>query len=289
MWYRNLILLVLMCLGCMQAFGSWPESSQENLPISTVIHTGQSVNPHVVEAGDDSWIVVWSGDSLLGLYDAKQGVFARKVDSSGNSPWGNGAVVKSATGEVQNVQAAPDGEGGVLVTWLEMTSSSGLKYTVYAQRVDSEGNRRWQPEGVSIASATLTLAEPHIISESSGGAYVTWQGSPTGSQKSKMHLFSQRVNSKGEALWKKGGVVLCDQEKCSQVSLAKDSRGGFVAVWAYAANSRYGVMGQSVTSEGEARWQTMGLPLNTPGNLVYTNDLLPMSGGTVVFAWSETP
>ncbi|HTY08641.1 MAG TPA: hypothetical protein VMF29_05710, partial [Candidatus Edwardsbacteria bacterium] len=71
-----------------------------------------------------------------------------------------------------------DGNSGAIVCWTEQfrKDSTDSDYDIYAQRVDSGGNIRWQSQGVPVCSLSNTNAwYPAMISDGHGGAIISWE------------------------------------------------------------------------------------------------------------------
>lgn len=76
--------------------------------------------------------VTWS-DSRAGNYD----IYAQKLDATGTPQWtANGVAVCAATGDQSQSEVVPDGNGGVILDWLDARSGSNA---LFAERITGTG------------------------------------------------------------------------------------------------------------------------------------------------------
>src|SRR5262249_26785644 len=124
---------------------AWPASPLQNVPLCVTPYS--SVVTSAVSDGKGGSIVVWYEDRN-GDFD----VFARRVGADGVAVWtGNGVSRASAPAGWSQVlpKAVTDGAGGVIIGWLDGRAGPN---TLYFQRIDSTGTRRWAAAGVLAAT-----------------------------------------------------------------------------------------------------------------------------------------
>ena len=84
--------------------------------------------------------------------------------------WGpDGVIVAASDGSQHDPSVIHDLHGGAIVAWLDETAEHRL---VYAQRLDSLGNRMWGPSGVLVGSDTTVQTRPIIAPDGVGGVFV---------------------------------------------------------------------------------------------------------------------
>jgi hypothetical protein len=96
----------------------------------------------IVSDGSGGVISVWYSDEGI---NAK----AQRLDATGNKlwrPYGTALTLR----DVHSSLAAPDGCGGVLISWsaVEFKGSKASVISYYVQRVDADGNLPWGDEGI---------------------------------------------------------------------------------------------------------------------------------------------
>lgn len=88
----------------------------------------------------------------------------------------DGVPVCTAAGDQQNPVIVPDLKGGGIVVWQDGRRGN---LDLYAQRVDSLGNRLWANDGVAIAASGDNENEPRAVSDMRGGAIVVYNRGTT--------------------------------------------------------------------------------------------------------------
>jgi len=91
-----------------------------------------------VSDGRGGGIVTWI-DGRSGNWD----IYSQRISSEGEVKWASGGVAVCTDPEEQSNQVTvSDGEGGVIVAWVD-GRPAGAGVSIYAQRVDSSGTLRW--------------------------------------------------------------------------------------------------------------------------------------------------
>ncbi|MGA2625028.1 MAG: T9SS type A sorting domain-containing protein [Bacteroidota bacterium] len=218
--------------------------------------TGGQYDPNIVSDGSGGAIITW--------YDNRSGdihIYAQRVNASGTPQWTtNGVAVCTATGSQQFPAIVSDGSHGAIITWWDYRS--GSNYDIYAQRVDSNGLRQWivssDSNGVAICTATGDQRYPAIVSDGSGGAFITWEDHRSGSI---WDVYAQRVNG-GTAQWISNGNAICtatgDQHYPAIVS---DGSGGAIITWQDSRGSDVDIYAQDVNASGTVQWTVGGVAI----------------------------
>jgi len=95
-------------------------------------------------------IIVSDGSGgVISVWDGGEGINARaqRLDAMGRELWGpDGLTLR----DLHPSLAAPDGCGGVLISWaaVEFKGSKVSEVSYYVQRVDADGNLPWGDEGI---------------------------------------------------------------------------------------------------------------------------------------------
>lgn len=183
-------------------------------------------------------IVAW----LDGRFGAAQAHASRHLPDGSRAPgWPAGGVrlAPSATGQ-RSLVACDAGEGGAWFAWSE-DRLLGTGPDLLAQRLDSTGAAAalWPPSGLAVCDAPSGQAEPAVVPDGAGGAYVAWSdrrdSAATGTD-----LYVQRLARGGavESGWPANGAPLSraggDQR---EVRLAADGAGGAFSVWTDGRNA----------------------------------------------------
>jgi hypothetical protein len=140
-------------------------------PADGVAICTEASNQYMVELVSDG-----AGGAILTWYDSRSAegdIYAQRIDAGGSTQWtADGIPVCSAAGMQYEPRIASDGNGGVIITWMDDRLGVGGG-GLYAQRVDPSGNTLWQENGVPVRSGGPSTFSPRIISDGNDGAVIT--------------------------------------------------------------------------------------------------------------------
>ncbi len=132
---------------------------------------GDSQNPKIFEQNDNT-VVVWN-DSRYGFIGTR--AFMQIIRPDGTMFFEDNGInmtenLDTESANQTNIDIYDYHNGGAVATWQQ----EGEAYPrVYAQAVDSEGNRLWGSDGIAVSSATRSQEEPKI-SRVGSDYYVSW-------------------------------------------------------------------------------------------------------------------
>jgi parallel beta-helix repeat protein/predicted outer membrane repeat protein len=231
-----------------------------------------------ISDGSGGVIVVWR-DSRGDDDD----VYAQRISPSGSMRWtDNGIPICTAPNYQRRPDLIPDGVGGVIVTWMDNRAGEDI----YAQRVDSLGNVRWTPDGVTLCSAGGNQDNPAIAPDNCGGAIITWHDK----RDSFYDIYAQRVDSLGSVQWSSNGEVVCDNTDGDQDTplIVPDGVGGGIIVW-YDERDEHDpgdLYAQRIDSGGNTLWQPDGVPIRVADGIGGLRMISDSAGGAIV-VWHD--
>ncbi|MEW6685889.1 MAG: hypothetical protein AB1393_06750 [Candidatus Edwardsbacteria bacterium] len=154
-----------------------------------------------------------------------------------------------------------DIKGGGIVIWQDWRSGN---LDIYAQRVDSAGNRLWTNNGVPLAASATNENEPKAVSDMRGGAIAVFN-------KGSYNIWIQRVDSSGNPCWGVNGKAMCDNDSLQMsYKICSDSAGGAIIAW-----------GNADTFEtGLADWDAYAQRIDSAGNLLWGASGVVVAGGS---------
>jgi len=248
--------------------------------------TGDQQSPQIISDGAGGATVTWY-DNRTGNAD----VYAQGLNASGAIQWPtDGVALCTATGDQSYPTITSDGAGGAIVTWQD--NRSGSYADIYAQSVNASGAVQWAANGVAICTAMGWQQYPRITSDGAGGAIVTWEDNPSGSD---YDIHAQRVNASGAVQWTANGVGLCSATGFQlDPRIISDGESGAIVTW---MDNRSGdpfdpkldIYVQRVSASGTVLWKTDGVALSTaPGNGAYPMITSDGAGGAIV-TWYGGP
>ena len=117
-------------------------------------------------------------------------VYAQRMDADGNILWGDEGVKVCTQDTIQwDPAICSDGDGGAIVVWTDWRDAEGH---IYAQRIDSNGNVKWQKDGIPVCTAHPGCCAPYIIHDGGTGAFISWYAGPEGEDP---RCYVQRIDS----------------------------------------------------------------------------------------------
>ncbi len=217
--------------------------------------------------------------------DPHNGVYAQRVDSSGNVLWQDNGTPVCTTGfffDPYNLCAVSDGYGGAIFVWEDMR----YEYDLYAQRIDSSGNVLWNPAGVPVCDYDSVQAYPSIVSDGVGGCIVAWADCRHGGFTNR-DIYTQRLSSSGNRLWLIDGVAVCTAINHQYYPEIKcDGKKGELIVWDDFRSGDGDIYLQGIDSVGQIQWANNGIPVcTTSNNQVGSNIIYDGSNGIIV--WND--
>jgi hypothetical protein len=199
--------------------------------------------PELVLAGPGGAIVVWEDGRDASDWD----IYAQQIDPAGNRLWGvDGLPVADVPDEQELPFVTTDGSGGAVVAWRDR---AGDDDTIYAQRLDSGGNKLWGNDGATVCKASGMRADARVASDEAGGAIVVWRdwrNLGVGED-----LYAQRIDKDGDALWTPDGEPLCLAFGSQRDHrLVPDGEGGVLAIWEDARAGFVDIYAQRILGDG---------------------------------------
>ena len=127
--------------------------------------------PHVTSDGDGGLITAWTDcrSPLTGC-----DIYAQRVAKDGDVLWQiDGVPVSTAPDDQLGPRIVSDNGGGALIAWSDYRNALGQ--SVYAQRLDSLGNRVWNSDGITITIGSDNQPVLELVPDFLGGAFVIWE------------------------------------------------------------------------------------------------------------------
>ncbi|MCX5750791.1 MAG: hypothetical protein NT099_03865 [Candidatus Saganbacteria bacterium] len=233
--------------------------------------------PNVISDGQGGAIVTWQ-DYREGVFD----IYVQKIDGNGEARWGRGGIpICLASGNQFAPEIIADGVGGAIIGWYDYRSSRDED--IYVQRINGEGKTLWVKDGVEIVAEAGTQWYPKLVSDGKEGAFITWADS----RKGEYDIYAQHLNGKGEGMWNKGGIVVCNAWG-NQLQPVIDAYGdlGVVIAWEDLRTSIPQVYTQFIDFSGGIFWHKDAVPASL-SNFPQKNPCISVSNGQVVVAWED--
>ncbi len=238
-------------------------------------------NTMLVPDGAEGAIIAWV-DNRGG---SQASIYAQRVDPTGDTLWVengicivDGSAFADYTPEL-SPYSVPDGEGGVITTWVDWRGSA---FNIYAQKIDSTGNAVWTEDGIHInTDVTSWYTFPRLIPDGSGGAILAYFKIPSSADKT---IRVQRIDDSGNRIWGDNGIEVNNLGSVSidRLQIVPDAGGGAVIVFGYTD----GIFAQRVDSSGIVQWDPEGIEI-TSSTTYESIRMMPNGISGVVVAWED--
>jgi hypothetical protein len=229
-----------------------PQWASDGVPIC--VHA-KGTDDHVMAPdGAGGFIAVWE-DWRAG----KQDIYAQRVAPDGRALWAeNGVPVCDAPGDQYDPAIAPDGQGGIVVTWWDV---SGQDWKVVGQRVSAAGARMWGSSGVRASASGGNQAGPVVAGDGRGGAYLFWADfRDDDGTMSDSDVYGQHISATGAPLWDASGMAIAVAPGLQQhLAVAADGEGGAYVVWVDPRDVFDDIYVQRVHPDGAVAYAANGL------------------------------
>lgn len=182
--------------------------------------------PELVSNGTGRFFVAW--------YDWRStdfDIYAQCLSLAGEVLWtANGAVVCSRQFEQTDPRIVANNVNGLFCAWRDNYTS------IYAQRLDANGNGLWQSGGVVVASGANEVIPSNAVG-TSNGLYGVVYGE---SDYTDVLVKAQALDNAGNLKWSAGGEPISTVISPKyEISAIADTCGGVIAVWEDDRNGSY--------------------------------------------------
>ncbi|MGC8862977.1 MAG: hypothetical protein ACP5R5_09425 [Armatimonadota bacterium] len=209
--------------------------------------------------------VVWHTRLLYTALAAGLAGFAVEAAAAGVAWQANGVQVCSDPSSQETPYIVGLDVSGSIVVWADRRGSD---YNIYAQRLDAEGRRLWQPGEITVCSAPYDQQFPVACEDGASGVIVVWQDGRKGDD--GMELYAQRINPDGSLAWQADGVPVCthaanleDPPTAFSHVIISDGAGGAIVAWRdtradpVAGNTE--IYAQRINGSGVPLWTANGV------------------------------
>ncbi len=280
------IVLLLVALPEFSLVAQWSTNPSVNNAVCTA--SSSQVLGSVVSDGVGGVIIAWDDyRNSTDYYD----IYAQRINSAGIEQWTtNGIGVYKGYQEQEKPKLVSDGAGGAIIVWQDKRNypSSVSYYNLYAQRINSAGERLWDTNGVVITLEIIYEQNYSIVSDGAGGAIIAWCD---GRVYPEHDIYAQRVNASGVVQWTTNGVAICTAALNQYFpEIATDGSGGAVITWEDRRNHdwlNYEIYAQRISASGVVQWTTDGVAICTdPGEQSFPTLVSDGTGGAII-TWTD--
>jgi hypothetical protein len=242
---RILCVIVVCFIYSFPSYGQW---QTDGLVIcDTSANVSIDPLPRITTDGKGGAIVCWRDVRNPNYYN----VYAQRVRSDGRIVWPhNGVPVALSNSNQDFPRICSDSTGGAYVAWENGQSFANI----YAQRIDSNGQSLWQPQGIAVAEKGGLFIS--IANDQKGGLILGWNYGGV------YYVVVQRLDGLGNRMWGDSGVQVTNRSNevvgSNDVAIISDGIGGAIVAWGQGGR----IYAQRVDSSGNICWQPNGVLLS---------------------------
>jgi hypothetical protein len=233
---------------------------EKGIPID--LELDQMVSPTtLVSDGQGNYLLIWKSPN---------GIWACKIDLTGNLLWGEGEVKISSLTRFRDYKVF--GNNGVaIVAWVNTGGE------LFIQKIDADGHLLWPDAPVLSQTIGFDLSTDH-----QGNIFIIWRGLDSG-------ISIRKIDSQGQSQWNKDILLLNGKSAPftnaqpweSDFWVISDGAGGCITGWKDMTGS-YPLNLQRIETGGNVLWSVQKLPTNEKF-LDLCRIVEDGSGGTLVF------
>lgn len=242
--HSNILIYLILLLICGQSTTNSDWDPKNNLPVC--VAENEQFFPVLTFDGNKGVIVTWR-DGRNGNYD----IYAQRIDIDGNIVWTpDGIPVCDQAASQSAPTIVTDMKGGAIIVWGDTRNGS---QDSFAQRVDANGTKMWEADGVSVCIEPTLQDDFTAISDGNGGVIVVWEDWRSGNQ----DIYIQKISSEGKAIWKNNGIAVVRNEGDQyDPALISDGKGGAIIVWWDISTPDWNIYAQHIDSDGNLVWES---------------------------------
>ncbi|MBP7194269.1 MAG: T9SS type A sorting domain-containing protein [Candidatus Cloacimonetes bacterium] len=229
-----------------------------------------------IETHDGGAIYVWS-DTKLGERD----LWAQKVDAQGNMVWGEPLLVDGKPDRQEDPVVTRTSDNYYVIAWIDF--SDDLDGSVYAQKVNADGQLMWQTGGVPVCVVPGVQLSLNMEPDNAGGVYIVWMDSRNPSK----DLFGQRLSATGAPVWSVNGIPIADGIGDEiQNTMLPDGQGGMMIGYTHTYSSNEDIYVKRFLPNGTMAW-TQPLALATGTGNQGKVRMASIGNSEFIYTWQD--
>ncbi|MDA1190484.1 MAG: hypothetical protein O3A46_02230 [Candidatus Poribacteria bacterium] len=200
----------------------WAESG-----VSASLTNANQGGPKIESDGKGGSYVYWSDyrndDGTYSNID----LYIQYLSPDGTRLWGDeGKPLCGESGSQQNASAVPDGQGGIVVVWVD---GRDVYDDIYAQRCQPDGSMRWGTNGMLICGADGLQRTPKIAIDGDDLWFAWYDYRRETESATHQDVYVQRLDKNGKRAFEAFGMPIMTFEGGERRALTILARNGHVA------------------------------------------------------------
>ena len=178
-----------------------------------------------------------------------------------------------------------DSNGNAIIVWEEYNRTGNETYDIYAQKINTNGQKLWGDNGIVICNAAGDQSDPKICCLDSGSVLIVWLDNrdlvTTG-----VDVYAQIVDPNGVVEWNNGTVICNDNADQAYLSLCCNGTNAII-VWADSRDAGdWHIYAQNINSQG-VHWTVNGVQITDLSGNDNNNDLCCDGNGGAIITWKN--
>lgn len=229
-------------------------------------------HPQIAKNQQNELMVVWS-DPFAGDLD----LYGQIIDKNGNTKWEQEYPLVQTGGDQDKAKIV--GRATWSIGWIDHRSGHP---EIYAQKIDSSGNKKYAPSGIPIAIGQRNSSQFDLTSNINDSLIMAFNNYKKGSS----DIYAQEINQSGNLSWDTNGTLVNSsygKTKQQNVRIINDGYDNYIYAF---EDSRLGfpkIYLQKISSSGQKLWSSAGIAA-TAGSVTQKNPNITGdgAGGVIV-------
>ncbi len=188
--------------------------------------------------------------------DTQGDLYFQHVDNSGNLlfPEIQGKPLIVAVRQQESQRIVADGAGNAILVWRDTRNDplQNLSGDIYGQKVNSSGQKLWNPAGVAVCTDPADQSEARLNADGSGNVICVWMDQRNGNENPKTNIFAQKINGNGTMAWTTDGVPVCEANGYQYFPLVRAAASYSLIGWGDERSGSKGIWYQKLDAAGAA-------------------------------------
>ena len=273
------ILIIIVLVFDKNVQSQWNQDPYLNNSICTA--PGFQYAPKITSDEMGGAYVVWED-----YRDGSSKIYAQRIDKNGNVKWNiNGIQICSINSGQGNPQIISDGNGGAIIIWVDDRNSN---LDLYAQRVDSIGNKLWDSNGNIIFENNGNQTQPQIVRATDNIFYVTCIDDRMGAP----NIFVQKIDLQGNLIWGDNGIMGNHFRSLRNFKSILDKDNNLILVWEdFSFNLDGMIFAQKLDYNGGFLWEfnqdDLRISSSDMNIQAQSPDVIQLQTGNYMIAWQD--
>ena len=130
-------------------------------------------------------------------------IYAQRIDMNGDTMWSTDGIRVCTHSKLHsgvNIEMCVDYLNGLIITWEDDKED---EYKIFAQRLSSNGDIRWETGGIRVCSANSAQTDQKLCTNGTGAIYISWLDS-------RSRAYTQKIKIDGEIIGNSKGYLVSD-------------------------------------------------------------------------------